>query len=85
MKYLVFRVLLTSEVPDTKAVVVVVVYLAIKSTIVKIDVDKNQALSQKLGIMSMPTLQIYKKGELVWQTMGVQTKQVLLNKLREAI
>ena len=53
--------------------------------IVKIDVDKNQALSQKLGIMSMPTLQIYKKGELVWQTMGVQTKQVLLNKLREAI
>jgi len=46
-------------------------------TIVKIDVDNNQALAQKLGVQSIPTLMIFQQGELKWQGMGVQTKQAL--------
>lgn len=46
-------------------------------TIVKIDVDHNQSLAQKLGVQSIPTLMIFQQGELKWQGTGVQTKQTL--------
>lgn len=50
--------------------------------VVKIDVDANQALSGKLDVMSIPTLMVFKKGELLWRTAGVQTKQAILNQLQ---
>lgn len=53
--------------------------------VVKIDVDKNQELCQKLNIMSMPTLMIYQDGEVKWSTVGVQTKQLIKSKLSELI
>lgn len=46
-------------------------------TIVKIDVDNNQALAQKLGVQSIPTLMIFQAGELKWRGAGVQTKKTL--------
>lgn len=49
--------------------------------IVKIDVDQNQALSEKLQIMSIPTLMIFQDGELKWRAMGVQTLPVLKKQL----
>jgi thioredoxin 1 len=52
-----------------------------KVSIVKIDVDQNQALSQKLQVRSIPTLMIFRQGELKWRAMGVQPKQVLMNQL----
>jgi thioredoxin 1 len=48
-----------------------------KLRIIKIDVDKNPELAKKLDVMSMPTLMIFKNGELKWRTMGVQTKIAL--------
>ena len=54
-----------------------------EARILKINVDKNQNLSQKLNIMSIPTTHIYKNGELKWQVSGVQTKTVILKKIRE--
>lgn len=53
--------------------------------IVKIDVDKNSAISNKLGIRSIPTTHLYLKGELIWQVSGVQTKQAILKKIRALI
>lgn len=53
--------------------------------VVKIDVDKNQELCQKLNIMSMPTLMIYQDGEVKWSAIGVQTKQLIKSKLSELI
>jgi thioredoxin 1 len=53
--------------------------------IIKINVDKNQSLSKKLDVMGVPTVMIFKKGELKWQTTGMQTKQALLLKLKEAM
>ena len=54
-----------------------------KIKVVKIDVDANEALSQKLQVMSIPTIMVYKKGELLWRASGVQTKQALISKLNE--
>ncbi|MCB0645055.1 MAG: thioredoxin [Saprospiraceae bacterium] len=50
--------------------------------VVKIDVDANQSLSTNLDVMSIPTIMIYKKGELLWRAAGVQTKQAILKQLQ---
>ncbi len=53
--------------------------------IIKIDVDKNQSLSQKLQVRSIPTLMIYQNGELKWREAGVQPKKVILEKLQSLL
>lgn len=52
-----------------------------KVRIVKIDIDKNQQLSSKLGVSSIPTIMIFQNGELKWQGVGVQTKQILQDQI----
>ena len=42
-----------------------------KIRILKIDVDKNQAIAQKYQIRSIPTLMIFKKGQAVFNQSGV--------------
>lgn len=42
-----------------------------QATIIKIDVDKNQAVAAKYGIRSVPTLMIFKSGEIKWKQSGV--------------
>lgn len=55
------------------------------ATIIKIDVDKNQSLSVKYQIQSVPTLMIFKNGQSVWRQSGVmQVPQLMevLNKFK---
>ena len=40
--------------------------------VVKIDVDKNQELAGKLGVQSIPTVMIYRGGELVYREAGAR-------------
>jgi thioredoxin 1 len=40
-------------------------------SIFKIDVDKNQGLSDQFGIRSIPTLILFKNGEPVWRKSGM--------------
>ena len=56
-----------------------------KIKVVKIDVDANQQISEKLNIMSIPTIMIFQKGELKWRAAGVQTKSAIIKKLEEFI
>ena len=39
--------------------------------IIKIDVDRNPEISEKLRISGVPTLIYYQKGELKWRRSGV--------------
>ena len=41
----------------------------------KINVDEQQDLAMEYGVMSIPTLVLFKNGEAVAQTVGVQPKE----------
>lgn len=56
-----------------------------KVRVIKIDIDKNQKLSQKLDVMSIPTVMIYQHGDLKFHALGVQSKNVLLRELNKLI
>ena len=50
-----------------------------KLTIGKVDVDANQELAAQLNIMSIPTLILFKDGEIVDQAIGALSKAQLLS------
>jgi len=56
-----------------------------KGKIIKIDVDKNKELSQALRVKGLPTLMIYKKGEMVWRQSGEQDANTLIGLLNEYV
>jgi thioredoxin 1 len=48
-----------------------------KVKVVKLNVDENPATATKYGIMSIPTLMIFKNGQLASRQIGAQPKQKL--------
>jgi thioredoxin 1 len=51
--------------------------LAGKVKIVKLNVDENPATASKYGIMSIPTLMLFKNGELASRQIGAAPKAKL--------
>lgn len=52
-----------------------------KVKVAKIEVDESPEVSQKYNILSIPTLAIFKNGEMVWQGVGVHQKPALQQEL----
>ena len=52
-----------------------------KAIIGKVDVDTNPEVSAKFGIRSIPTLLVFKNGEVVDKQIGAVPKNVLAQKL----
>lgn len=51
--------------------------------IITIDIDKNEALANSLNVRSVPTLMIFKDGELKWREAGVHSESDLEAKIKE--
>lgn len=56
-----------------------------KAVIGKVNVDENPAVAGKFGIRSIPTLLVFKGGEIVDKQVGAVPKGVLAQKLESAI
>jgi len=51
--------------------------------VIKIDVDKNKELADALRVKDLPTLMIYKHGEMKWRQSGEQDAKTLVDLLNE--
>ncbi len=47
--------------------------------IAKVDVDRHNELAGRLRIQSIPTLMLYRKGELLWRQSGAMSLEQLKN------
>lgn len=56
-----------------------------KAKVIKIDVDKNTQLAEALRVKGLPTLMIYKKGEMKWRQSGEQDANTLIGLVQEYI
>ena len=52
-----------------------------KVTIAKVNTDENQAVASKHGIMSIPTMMLFKNGEKIDQMVGALPKPQIMAKL----
>ena len=52
-----------------------------KAAVYKVDVDQEPELTQRFGVMSVPTLIVFKGGSVARQFVGVQSEQTLVKAL----
>ena len=56
-----------------------------KIDVVKLNIDENPAITQRYGIMAIPTMNVFSGGEVVKQIVGAKSKPALLRELAEFI
>lgn len=56
-----------------------------KAKVIKIDVDKNQELAEALRIKGLPTLMIYKDGQMMWRQSGELDANSIISLVQEQI
>lgn len=56
-----------------------------KGKVIKIDIDKNQKLSEALRVRVLPTFMIYKLSEMVWRQSGIQDANTLISLLQDHV
>jgi thioredoxin 1 len=56
-----------------------------KIEVVKLNVDENPVTSQRYRILNIPTLSVFKNGEVVKEIVGARPKSALLRELADFI
>ncbi len=56
-----------------------------KLKVMKVDVDNNPGVATRYGVRSIPTLILFKNGQIVEQVMGALSKQALVQKIQTHI
>ena len=56
-----------------------------RARVIKIDIEKNQELSDALRVKGLPTLMIYKEGEMKWRQSGEQDANTLIGLVNEYV
>jgi thioredoxin 1 len=54
-----------------------------QATIIKVDVDKNPEAAQHYGVQGVPTLIVFKNGQVKWRQSGVVQAQTLIDVLSQ--
>jgi thioredoxin len=52
--------------------------LAGRLTVAKINADENPATAARYGVLALPTLAVFRDGELIWRVVGARPKRRLL-------
>ena len=53
--------------------------------ILKVDIDKNMEAAKEYGVRSVPTLILFKEGEIVWRQSGVTQKDLLVETIQKVL
>jgi thioredoxin 1 len=56
-----------------------------KVTIAKLDIDENPEISAKYQILSIPTMLVFKGGEVIKQVVGAKQKSALIAEFGEVL
>jgi thioredoxin 1 len=56
-----------------------------KAKVIKIDIDKNRDLAEALRVKGLPTLIIYKNGEMKWRHSGKQDADTLIRIIQDYV
>ncbi len=56
-----------------------------KAKVGKVNVDENPQTAGKYGIMSIPTIMIFKGGNVVKQMIGLQSKDMIVSELNKLV
>ena len=56
-----------------------------KAKVAKVDIDAEMGLASRFGIMSIPTVLLFRDGKLEGQSVGVQPESVFTKMLDEAL
>jgi len=55
------------------------------ATILKVNIDNNSDVAIQYGIRSIPTLVLFKEGEVVWRQSGVPPKSLIVESVKKFI
>jgi thioredoxin 1 len=54
-----------------------------EATIIKIDVDKNPAVAQQFQVQAVPTMILFKDGQVKWRQSGVVPSNTLVGLIKQ--
>ena len=56
-----------------------------KATILKVDIDKNPDVAQQFQIQGVPTLILFKRGQVIWRQSGVVPANTLVQVINQNV